>query len=81
MMLTLHTTNYCGRPANLESKKILRFLYLYCSIAVCSKKKLVDAMLRPKKKKKKVSTFLKNREIRSAALEQGSETVRLTVNP
>ena len=34
-------------------KKILRFLYLYCSIAVCSKKKLVDAMLRPKKKKKK----------------------------
>ena len=72
------------RPANLESKKILRFLYLYCSIAVCSKKKLVDAMLRPKKKKKKkkkVSTFLKNREIRSAALEQGSETVRLTVNP
>ena len=24
---------------------------------------------------------LKNREIRSAALEQGSETVRLTVNP
>ena len=41
------------RPANLESKKILRFLYLYCSIAVCSKKKLVHAMLRPKKKKKK----------------------------
>ena len=74
---------YVCRPANLESKKILRFLYLYCSIAVCSKKKLVDAMLRPKKKKKKkkVSTFLKNREIRSAALEQGSKTVRLTVNP
>ena len=54
-------------------------------------------MLRPKKKKKRSRLFkleirdiratnrelagLKNREIRSAALEQGSETVRLTVNP
>ena len=76
--------HYNNRPANLESKKILRFLYLYCSIAVCSKKKTGRCYAetkKKKKKKKKVSTFLKNREIRSAALEQGSETVRLTVNP
>ena len=52
------------RPANLESKKILRFLYLYCSIAVCSKKKLVDAMLRPKKKRKKGLDFLNLKSVR-----------------
>ena len=53
-----------SRPANLESKKILRFLYLYCSIAVCSKKKLVDAMLRPKKKKSRLLK-LEIRDIRA----------------
>ena len=54
--------SYCygaGRPANLESKKILRFLYLYCSIAVCSKKKTGRCYAETKKKEKKRSRLFK----------------------
>ena len=51
----LLTSIYCNesniiRPANLESKKILRFLYLYC-IAVCSKKTTTGRCYAETKKK------------------------------
>ena len=52
------------RPANLESKKILRFLYLYCSIAVCSKKKKTGRCYAETKKKKKKRSRLFSKTVR-----------------
>ena len=55
VQLNVHQSRFSSktcRLANLESKKILRFLYLYCSIAVCSKKKTGRCYAETKKKKK-----------------------------
>ena len=75
-----------SRPANLESKKILRFLYLYC-IAVCSKKKTGRCYAETKKKKKKKGLDFLNLKSMTFALQtvrfyptkpKVSETVRVS---